>query len=283
MKDIQPEILKQQTGDVEIQYLHYPCSGPPLVLMHATGFNPWLWHPIARKLAHKYRVIAPYFCDHRQGEPESGGMDWMLLAKDLALLCEKISVDKPYMAGHSMGATVITIAHTTYGLSAMKMMLIEPIVLPRFMYTIGITLEQNPFAAKSIKRRNAWAGEADARNYLKSKNLFASWDEEMMDLYVRYGMQTGANGGLELACHPRREAALFMGSTQYDPWPLLRKIECPVLVVEGEKSENREFIDLRKIAGLVPDGAYHEVKDAGHLIPMEQPDEIARIMLEFFK
>jgi lipase len=283
MKDIHPEILKLRIGDVDIQYLSYPGDGPHLVLMHATGFNPWLWHPIARRLADRYRIIAPYFCDHREGEPETGGVEWKHLAQDLARLCESIHVEKPYVAGHSMGATVITIANVTFGLNAVKMILMEPILLPRVVYTTRLTLEQHPLASKSIKRRSSWADETEAINYLKSKRLFAQWDDEMMDLYVRYGMAAGKNGGLELSCQPRREAALFMGGNQYDPWPLLEKITCPVLVIEGETSENRIFIDLKKIASLIPSGTYYEMKQAGHLIPMEQPDETARIMIDFFK
>jgi lipase len=282
MKDIQPEILIQKIDDAEIQYLHYKSSGPPLVLMHATGFNPWLWHPIARKLAPQYRVIAPYFCDHREGAPETGGVSWLFLARDLAHLCKKLSIDNPYMAGHSMGATVSIIAHAKYGLPAMKMMLIEPILLPEMVYDSRFTVDQHPLAAKSLKRRNTWADEDEAREYLKSKKLFARWNNEMMELYVHYGMKADVAGGLELSCNPRREAALFMGGNHYNPWPLLKKIKCPVMVVEGGTSENKMFIDLHKVAALIPGGAYHEVSKAGHLIPMEKPDEIAHLMLEFF-
>ncbi|NLW66226.1 MAG: alpha/beta hydrolase, partial [Bacteriovoracaceae bacterium] len=56
-----PEILTQDIGDVDLSYLLYEGDGPTLILMHATGFLPWLWHPIARELAPSYRVIAPYF------------------------------------------------------------------------------------------------------------------------------------------------------------------------------------------------------------------------------
>ena len=283
MKDIQPEILKQSLGGAEIRYLQYPGDGPPLLLLHATGFNPWLWHPVSRSLTDNYRVMAPYFCDHRQAEPETGAVPWRLLAFDLYKLCESLSLDRPYLAGHSMGATVITIAQVTYGLASKGMVLIEPIFLPEELYAVGLTLDTHPLASKSIKRRNAWADESEARAYLKSKSLFSKWDEEIIDLYVRHGMIAGPDGGLELSCHPRREASLFLGSSRYNPWPLLSEVRCPALVVEGETSQNREFINLPKIASLIPDGSYHEVKGAGHLIPMEQPAEIARIIKEFFK
>jgi pimeloyl-ACP methyl ester carboxylesterase len=282
IKQIQPSVHAQNIGDADIQYLQYPGDGPPLVLMHATGFLPWLWHPIARALTPQYRVIAPYFCDHRAFEPEEGGLSWMVLAQDLARMCEKLSLEKPFITGHSMGATVASIAHVTMKLPIERMILIEPIFLPQAIYTNRLNVEQHPLASRSIKRRNAWESEAEARGYLKSKKIFGKWDEEMLDLYVRYGMISGDGGGLTLACHPRREAALFMGGMLFDPWPVLPKIHCPTLVVEGEASENQSFIDLPKIASLIPGGRYRMVKGAGHLVPQEQPGVIVDIIKDFF-
>jgi lipase len=94
---------------------------------------------------------------------------------------------------------------------------------------------------------------------------------------------SGEQGGLVLACHPRHEASLFMGSTHFDPWPVLGTIRSPVLVVEGEISENRGFIDLPDIASRIPLGQYRLVKGAGHLIPQERPSEVAGILEEFFR
>lgn len=45
-----PEIRKQSVGDLTMAYLVYGQTGPPVVLLHATGFLPWLWHPIAMQL-----------------------------------------------------------------------------------------------------------------------------------------------------------------------------------------------------------------------------------------
>jgi pimeloyl-ACP methyl ester carboxylesterase len=282
MNQIRPAVHAQNIGDAEVQYLLYPGEGPPLVLLHATGFLPWLWHPIARSLSSQYRVFAPYFCDHRTFEPEEGGLNWLTLAQDLARLCENLSLDRPFVVGHSMGATVTAIAHAAMNLPVERMILIEPIFLPQQIYAAGLSVEQHPLASRSIKRRNAWDNESEARTYLKSKKMFEHWDEEMLDLYIRYGMNSGDGGGLTLACHPRREAALFMGGTLFDPWPILPKIQCLTLVVEGEASENRSFIDLPKIASMIPGGRYRMIKSAGHLIPQEQPGVIIEVIKGFF-
>jgi pimeloyl-ACP methyl ester carboxylesterase len=73
-----------------------------------------------------------------------------------------------------------------------------------------------------------------------------------------------------------------MGGMQYDPWPMLPKVTCPTLVLEGEESENRAFIDLKKATSTFKQGTYRMVDGAGHLIPQEKPRESLEIIREFF-
>ena len=277
-----PEILSQDIGDVELQYLYYQGDGPTVVMLHATGFQPWLWHPIARELAGNFRVIAPYFCDHRVFNPEDGGLSWLLLANDLATLIERLGIIKPLIVGHSMGATVASITEVLKGPIASRMVLIEPIFLPSEYYGLDITVEQHPLASKSIRRRSGWSDEAEARDYFRSKKLFMNWDEEMLDIYLEHGMTRADNGALTLACSPNREAALFMGGMEKDPWPLLERVSCPVLLIEGENSENRLAIDLERAASIIPRANLRVIPGAGHLVPMEKPRELLALILEFF-
>jgi lipase len=278
----QPETRYADLTDSRIEYLYYDGSGPIVILLHATGFLPWLWHPVAKRIAGSCRIIAPYFCAHKQVEPEDGGLSWLILAKDLLELCAVLQIEKPLLAGHSMGATVITLAKAIYNAPAEKIIMIEPIFLPEQLYSAGLTLEQHPLASKSINRRNNWTDSAEALAYLRSRPLFASWDSEALELYLKYGMVASESGGLTLACSPRQEASLFMGGLSYNPWPLLGKVTSPTLILEGEKSQNRDYINLKKAASLMPKGKYRLFKEAGHLIPMEKPGETAAILKEFF-
>jgi pimeloyl-ACP methyl ester carboxylesterase len=277
-----PQFKTRNIGDADLAYLLYDGPGRTLVMLHATGFLPWLWHPVARALSPACRVIAPYFCDHRESDPEEGGLDWMILARDFAAFCKSLNMEAPCLVGHSMGATVLTIAVAQYGLAPAGMVLIEPIFLPQDFYRIQIRVQDHPLAAKAIKRRNHWKDEPEAITYLQSRALFKNWDAEMLDLYVRHGMKHNAQSGLELVCSPRKEAALFMGGVHYDPWPLLPQVTCPVLVLEGEHSETRPLIDLQKAASLFPNAIHRIVRDAGHLMPMEKPTETTGAIRDFF-
>lgn len=279
----QPEALSENIGDADLQYLLYEGAWPTLLMLHATGFLPWLWHPIARELAGTQRVIAPYFCDHRVADLDKGGLDWMMLAKDLSKLCRQLKIDHPVVVGHSMGATVMTYAQAAFNLNASGMILIEPIFFPEDYYRMDIGPEDHPLASKSLKRRNHWDNAADVKAYLKTKPLFANWEEEFLDLYIEHGTMGDDNVGLELTCAPPREAAIYMGDKSHDPWPMIPRIQCPVLVLEGAESSNREFIDLAAAASLFPKGRFLRVADAGHLIPMEKPKEILGIISEFVR
>ncbi len=281
-KGLMPTSLTQNIGDADLSYLLYEGDGPVIMLMHATGFSPWLWHPIARELAPRWRVIAPYFCDHRETDPEKGGLSWFMIAEDLARFCMVLDLDRPGLAGHSMGATISTLMHAKFGVKARGLILIEPIFFPEDLYKMEITLKQHPLASRAIRRRDHWDNREEARAYLLSKSLFKNWDPEMLELYIDHGMKETGGGGLQLTCSPRREASMFMGSMEYDPWPLLPQVSCPCLILEGEDSPNRGFIDLKKATSAIPKSTYRMISQAGHLIPMEKPKLISKISEEFF-
>ncbi len=277
-----PETRSVSIGDAEVSYLDWGGSGPDLVLLHATGFLPWLWHPLARALADRFRVIAPYFCGHREACPFENGLGWGLLTRDFITFCDRLSLSRFFLTGHSMGGAVSVLAESLRPGLARAMVLIEPIFLPQALYGVIRKVDEHPLASKSIRRKNLWESPREARAYLKGKPLFAKWDDEVLDLYVQYGMVPAESGGLSLACSPQKEAALFLGSTEVDPWPLLPRVACPVLALEGGNSDNHRFVDLEKAVSLLPHGRLETVPGAGHLVPMERPRETARRLADFF-
>jgi len=278
-----PLTLRQRIAGADISYLFYDGDGPTVILLHATGFIPWTWHPIARHLSTTYRVIVPGLYSHREASRETGGISWKLLAEDICLFCEMLKIERPFLVGHSMGGIVAAIACGSHGIRTGAMVLIEPIFLPFHFYRQPITVDTHPLAAKALRRKNHWRDRAEALQYLSSRPLFASWNREVLDLYIKHGMIEQGNGELCLACSPQKEAALFMGGMKHNPWPLLPKLSCPVLIVEGETSENRHFIDLTRIVTELPHGSYRMVTNSGHLLPMEQPDTVAGIIENFFR
>jgi pimeloyl-ACP methyl ester carboxylesterase len=226
-------------------------------------------------------VWAPFICDYRECNPQAGGLSWEIISRDLSVFCRSLKIEYPLLVGHSMGATVSTIAVANYGIKARGLILIEPIFLPETFYSMEVDIKNHPLASKSIKRTNHWNDENEAWSYLKSKSLFTSWDERVLQLYLKYGMQKQNEGNLKLTCSPQNEAAMFMGGWDINPWPLLDKITCPVLVVEGENTENKGLVDVQRAVSLLRQGQYKSVAQAGHLIPMQKPQDVVRVIKIF--
>ena len=64
MADLQPAEKYVDIDGSRISYLVYEGDGPDIILLHATGFLSWLWHPVAKRLSGKGRIIA-YLCSRR--------------------------------------------------------------------------------------------------------------------------------------------------------------------------------------------------------------------------
>ena len=278
-----PEMSSRLIDGVEIKYLVYGEEGPDVVLAHATGFNPYMFHPISKALSKKYRVIVPCLCSHRDPGETNSEIGWETLAGDLYSLLKSLGVEQPFLVGHSMGAVIVTLIHCLFKLPARKMVLIEPIFLPHETYGMILSVTEHPMASKAIKRKNGWQNIDACRAYFLSKPFFQSWDKEMLELYLSYGLMPEEDGGVSLACPPEKEAGLFLGSTQRNPWPLLKEAACPVLLLEGEISENRIFLDLKETTKAFRQGSYREITGAGHLIPMEKPAETLEVIETFFQ
>jgi lipase len=278
-----PALQMQDVGGAQLPYLYFEGKdpAPQMLFIHATGFLPWLWQPIIKEFVPQNKVWAPFICNYRQCDPEKGGLSWDIIAQDLASFCRSHAINDSFVVGHSMGATVLTIAVARYELRPRGMVLIEPIYLPEKFYAANIDLKDHPLAAKSLKRKNNWKNDKEAIAYMKSRPLFDGWDERVLQLYIKYGMRKQNEGNLTLTCTPESEAALFMGGRKDNPWPMLEKITCPVLLVEGEESENKKFIDIKRASALLKRGKYISVANAGHLIPMQKPKELAYIIKEF--
>lgn len=281
MKRDIPELQRQDVGGAELPFLFYTGGPRQMLFTHATGFLPWLWHPIIENFVPEHSAWAPYICNYRSCNPHEGGLAWSVVAEDLATFCREQKIKNHLMVGHSMGATVSAIAVGRYGLVPRAMVLIEPIFLPEQFYEMTPSLEAHPLASKSMKRLNHWNSEEEAMSYLKSRSFFSSWDPEILYLYKQFGMEKMTQGDMRLTCTPESEAAMFMGGWCCNPWPLLEKISCPVLVIEGEKSTNIGLVDIQRAVSMLPQGKYGSVADAGHLIPMERPAEIAGIIKEY--
>src|SRR3972149_2370991 len=96
---------------IKVHYLEWPGQGPPVILLHATSFNGYVWRPVAELLAPEYRVLAVDQRGHGDSDKPLTGYVKEEMAADLKEFILALDLKDPIVVGHSLGgASAITCA-----------------------------------------------------------------------------------------------------------------------------------------------------------------------------
>jgi len=266
-----------------IHYLDWEGSGPPLILIHATGFLGALWRPIAERLADRFRVIAIDQRGHGDSDAPASGYTFETFARDLQRVIEALRLDRPLAAGHSAGGSTIVVHAAAHPGVISRAVLIEPI-LPRPDWFTDPPPEGRTNASLADgarKRRAVWRDAGEAFASYRKKETFRTWREDVLRCYVEEGMRRRDDGRVELKCSPEVEGLFFDAVRGPDFWSLLPEVRCPALFLWGGES-HLHGRGLGAAADAVPNGRNVIVPGATHFLPQERPDEVARLMQEYF-
>lgn len=271
------------TPDVRLHYVDWGGDGPPLVLVHATGFHARLWDPYAERLRPRFRVIAPDQRGHGDSGLPRNGFAWGHFAADLHALITALGIEGCYAAGHSAGGTAAGVCAGAHPGSIGRVVLIDPVLLGGRRAAQGFPPGgPNPMAERTRRRRAVWNSPHQFETAMRSRPAFARWRPEFLSLYAHYGLRRRTDGHYELKCRPEIEAQVYEGSLAFDPWPALARLTVPVLLLRATLTENGRL-------PLPPDAAAHIPNCRGlpvvatHFIPMEAPERVLAAVDEFLR
>lgn len=268
---------------VAIHYLDWGGDGPPLLLIHATGFLAALWRPIAERLTGSFRVVAFDQRGHGESGKPADGYTFEAFAADLQRVIEALELERPFAAGHSSGATTIVVHAHEHPDLVRRAVLIEPILPRPEWYTHPEEgRNANTLAERARKKRSVWPDRQELFESYRSRETFASWREDMLRIYVDEGTRARADGQVELKCPPELEGQFFEAVTKVEVWPMLPALAAPTLLLWGANSHlhARGGSDTSAEEAL-PEARTVHVADASHFLPQERPDEVARLMEGF--
>jgi pimeloyl-ACP methyl ester carboxylesterase len=196
-----------------------------------------------------------------------------------------------------MGGYSVTEAAAALPDAFSRLVLMDPVILAPEAYAArGQWFEgdEHPTA----KRRNHWQNWEEMFARFESRMPFAAWDRAVLEDYCRYGVlpdpdpdskDAGEGGGFVLACPPKIEAAIYMGSSGRDIHAQLSKVQVPVTVlrarartVEQQAGGQMDFSTsptFPELASRFPQGRDVHLADHSHFIPMEDPQLAAQYIL----
>ena len=257
-------------------------DAPAIVLNHATGFLAHQWDPVAERLAGDYTAYAADARGHGDTDkppPEGDNYHWSRFVEDLRAQLDGLGLTSVPFVGHSAGAASGLYLAAERPEYFTRLVAIEPIVIPTAFR--ADENRRNEMAEGARRRRAVFDSAAAAFEHFRARSLFERWPDEALRLYVEHGTFQREDGRLQLKCPGEIEGEMFANSTSLDIWEVLPRIEAPVLVIRGEHTEDFLGLVAEAVAARLPNGRLETIPNAGHLAPMELPEVVADLILDF--
>ncbi len=234
-------------------------SGDPVVVLHHDIGNPG-WLPFYDRLAEKFTVYVPSL----PGFDASERPEWMRTVRDMATVCQWLMRDlrlatNPYLVGLGFGGWIAAEIATTASASVRGMSLVNPMGLqPRE----GEIMDQFLLSSEEYIR----AGFSDLSSYHATFGQLPDV-EQLVTWEINREMTT------RIAWKPY----MFNRSLEN----LLRAVATPTQLIAGTDDKIVPPVCCEQFAGLIPAAEVFYLNGCGHYPDMEQPDELAALIIAF--
>lgn len=286
--------FKSETASIDGTSLHYwlggDPQGQPVLLWHGFLSTGYAWRKVMPLLAEAgLSVLVPDMRGYGDSDKPAGteGYDARALAEEFRTLVRQIGLGagRPLMlVAHDMGAPPALLWAADHPEEVAGLLYIEaPVMLSEVLMKII------SYTPEAMKQGSMWwwilplAPGVPERLVVGNERAFLTWfydrdtarrdaiEPETVDEYLRtFAGREGVLGAMGVY------RASFASIEQTEPLTK-NKISVPVVALGGEKGLGAR---VREMVEMVAEGVHGGVvKDCGHFMPEERPDEVVREIL----
>lgn len=256
-------------GDREIYYENHSGEGPPVLLIHGWGMSARCWDlnlPVLLDAGH--RVVA---YDHRgcgHSDKDFDDVSIAAIAEDAVALVSELGLERPVVAGWSMGGAVAVEVAQRLGENIRGMVLLGP-ASPRYVqgdgWDVGATPEELEVTVGALA-----ANRPGFLHDLATGVFKGDPGKPMIDWTWSIFMEAA----------PNADAALGDLAT-VDHRELLPTLEMPVLVCSGPEDQVVAHDTAVQAAELLPNARLVEFTDSGHAPFLQETEKFHQELLDF--
>ena len=252
-------------------------ANDPVVFLHGLMNNGRYWEHIAERFTDRYSVFAPDLRGHGESEHAPGGYLVWAFAMDLRGFVEEMDFESFDLVAHSIGSRVAMSYARDHSHRLNHLVLAD----------MGPQMADQ--GARGIRRSTGdaqktpgFATEEEALAHFAT--LYPGKPREFLERQVGASLTLDeATGNLVFRFDPSIHQATGRGAIAEIPylWESLEHIKCPTLVIRAEKSKvlSREIAE--QMVQRLPNGRFVEIPEAGHQVPLHQPDAFSTAVREF--
>jgi pimeloyl-ACP methyl ester carboxylesterase len=275
-----------------IPFVDFGGAGPLLHLAHGNGYPPGAYRPLIGTLTPRFRVLAmltrPFWPDC----PPNGLQDWQPLADDFLRFLDERAARDVIGVGHSLGAVTTLMAALRRPGLFRALVMIDPVLLPysalylwEIAHKLGLAHRLHPLIPSTRRRQRVFESvEAMYASY-RQKPVFSRIDDDGLRACVEALARPRPDGQVELAYPPEWEARIYLVGPLVERklWPQVKNLRPPLLVVRGKETDAFMPAAARMMQARLPRAVIHTVEGAGHLAPLERPEEVGQIIRAFLE
>ncbi len=272
-----------------IPFSDFGGSGPPLFFAHANGYPPGAYHSLLTALTSNSHVRAIQFRPLWPDSQPDGLRDWYPFVEDVIQWVDEQHESEVIGVGHSLGSITTLAAALRRPELFRAVVLLDPVLLhPRLLWVwnifraVGLAHRVHPLIRSAKRRRRVFAHPAAMFTQYRCAPVFGRLSDTALQTYIGALTRPRADGQIELAYAPEWEVAIY-ASGPPNLWGQLAQLRPPLLIIRGEQSDTFQPSAMRQVLARLPQAHIITVPGTGHLVPMEQPEEVARLICEFLE
>ena len=273
-----------------IPFTDFGGTGAPLHFLHANGYPPACYQPLLELLRPRFHNLAmhlrPLWADSNPQELH----DWHPLSDDFLRFLADREADPALVVGHSVGGIVALRAALKEPRRFRGLVLVDPVLFPPYFILLrnlarvtGLGWKKHPKIPAALNRRRHFDDlETVFRGY-RRRAVFRNLSDESLRAYIAGMTRPRPEGGFELVYSPEWEARIYFSGIwrDLDLWRGLKHLQAPTLIIRGAQSDTFWAQTSARVQRANPKVQVEAIESAGHLVPLESPEKVSRLISEF--
>jgi haloalkane dehalogenase len=270
--------ISSQFVNVDELRLHYlTCgTGDPVLLLHGWPTSSFLWRNVMSVMAQHSQVIAldlPGF--GKSDKPEDASYSFRFHERVLEGFLDALGIGATSLVVHDLGGPIGLYWACHHRDRLQKLALLNTIVYPEMSYAVVLFVAAcripgvravlaSPWGLRSAMRFGVSDPARLSEDAIRGvQEPFEDWDARYALLKAGYGLNP--KGFKDIA-------------------RLLPSLDVPVRIIYGERDRILPDVaeTMRRVVGDLPQAEVTALPGCGHFLQEERPDEIGRLLADFF-
>lgn len=275
----QDENMEQQSGTIPVGgysvYYETAGKGEPLLLLHAGLQNSAMWEDQVKDFSKDHLVITIDLPFHGK----TTGIDTAILAKDVVkTVLDSLKIQKASVVGLSMGAAITQDFAIHYPQRVNKVVLMSSAL---YGYE-----DAHPVDTSTFAWYRKLLAALEGKDTAKAALIFTQTWSEGIDSESDSLTKQASRYVYQTTLHTLRQHQLKnWPNLQDDPkaYAGISTLRMPVLILHGDRDQPIIAETSQYLEKAIPGAKRIEMKGVAHMINMEQPAEVNKLLRAFLK